>query len=240
MKYFFFDRLKYKTEDANKYYKKFYMMQILNNFMCAIGSSFIALLFTYPFDLAYTRQTAKLVSDGNYKDFRSSFHTRIEYLIYNDFNLKKILDKKIEYNNQVFRYKYYEKFPIAILSSGISTFFNMLGFSLIRKQLEKDSNKSSSSYLYDFIKTLGLTSTLSIIISPIVYPFDSFLKQMQVDGARGYMKKYENNEDALRYFKDRILVFSKEFHRYIIIIFIIFIFIIFIYFFFNFSLILIN
>jgi len=213
MKYFFFDRLKYKTEDTNKYYKKFYIMQLFNNFMCSIGSSFIALLFTYPFDLAYTRQTAKLVPDGNYKDFRNSFHSTTDYLIYNDSSLKKILDNKIEDNQKIFRWKYYEKFPHAIFCSGLSTFLNMLGFSLIRNKLEKDSDSSSnkSNYFKDFIKTVGLTSALSMIISPIIYPFDTILRQLQVNGGRGYMKKYEKSADAIHYLKDHVS--NKDLYR---------------------------
>ena len=212
MKYFLFDRLKYKTEDANKYYKKYYFVQQTQNLLCAIGSSFLALLFTYPFDLAYTRKTAKLVPDGNYQNFKQCFHSHTEYLIYSDASLKKIQEEKKD-NQSSFRWKYYEKFPIAVLLSGFSTFFNMIGFSLIRNQLEKDKNKENNqtSLAVGFVKMLGMTSALTMVTSPLIYPFDTLLRQMQVDGGRGYMKKYENSKEGVIYFSKS---FTKaEFYR---------------------------
>lgn len=210
MKYFFFDRLKYKTEESNKYYKKFIIMQQIQNLLCAFGSSFISLIFTYPFDLAYTRKTAKLITDGNYKNFRQCFHTKTENLIYNDASLKRILDNKLESNNNIFRWKYYDKFSMAICLSGLSTFFNMSGFSLIKNRIKEDKN-NEINFTNKFCNTLGYTSLLTIITSPIIYPFDTLLRQMQVDGGRGYYKKYENLRDGLNQMKIKINTF--EFHR---------------------------
>lgn len=164
----------------------------MNSFM----SCFIALIFTYPIDLAYTRKTGKLILDGNYESYRSCFHTKIDTMIYYDIPLNKMLENQKSKNQFLFS-KYYEGFSYALLLSIVSCFFNMIGFSII---YEKLSNKvENNNYSIDhYISLIGYTSSLAILTSPFIYPFDTLLRHAQVNGGRGYVNRNEMKLDGLK------------------------------------------
>ena len=198
MKYFFFDRLKYKQNDSNKFYKNYHFIQFFNNLLTSFSSAFIALIFTYPFDLAYTRKAAKLVPDGNYENYRSCFNTKIDNMIYNNVPLNKIVESQV-YKNQLFFVKYYDNFSLALIYSTISCTVNMLGFSLIKNKVSKNNQEEKKNYSFgSFIKLLGYTSTLTLFTSPIIYPFESILKKFQVNGGRGYNLIFQDNKEGFK------------------------------------------
>lgn len=199
MKYFFFDRLKFKQEESNKYYKNYYFIQFINNFFRSFASAFLALIFTYPLDLAYTRKAGKLIPDGNYETYRSCFHTKIDNMIYYDIPVTKMLESQKE-KNQLLVSKYYEKVSFALMLSTMTCFTNMIGFAFIRDKIESNNRENKQYSIENFFKLLGMTTTLTILTSPIIYPFDTMLKQMQVNGARGYNLKYSNNNEGIKQF----------------------------------------
>lgn len=197
MKYFFFDRLKYKQNESNKYYKNYYFVQFFNNVFRSFFSSFIALAFTYPMDLAYTRKAGKLVPDGNYDSYRSCFHTKIDTMIYSDIPLNKMMETQKD-KNQILVSKYYEGFSYALLLSTVSCFTNMIGFAFIRDKLAHKSEENKEYSIKSFFRLLGYTSTMAFLTSPFIYPFDTLLRQVQINGARGYNLKYEKSSEISR------------------------------------------
>lgn len=199
MKYFFFDRFKYSRDQSNKHNKSYHFIQFFNNVFTSYASSFIALLFTYPFDLAYSRKAGKLVLDGNYNNFRNCFHTKIDTMIFYDIPLDKMMEMQKKKSGFLVS-KYYEGFSFALMLSSISLVANMTGFEFIRNKVQNSrsddaANKYSAS---NFFKLIGYTSALTIITSPIIYPFDTLLRQNQVNGARGYNNKFDNGFHNLR------------------------------------------
>ena len=173
-------------------------IQFFNNLLTSFSSAFIALIFTYPFDLAYTRKAAKLVPDGNYENYRSCFNTKIDNMIYNNVPLNKIVESQV-YKNQLFFVKYYDNFSLALIYSTISCTVNMLGFSLIKNKVSKNNQEEKKNYSFgSFIKLLGYTSTLTLFTSPIIYPFESILKKFQVNGGRGYNLIFQDNKEGFK------------------------------------------
>lgn len=197
MKYLFFDRLKQKRDQANKYYKSYYMLRFLNNVFTSFTSCFTALVFTYPFDLAYSRKAGKLsTADGNYNSFRSCFHTKIDTMIYYDIPLNQMLEMQKK-TGGIALSKYYEGFSYALLLSTIGLSLNMVGFSLIRDKVANGSDNKRSS-VPGFFKLLGYTSALTLVTSPFVYPFDTLLRHVQVNGGRGYNNKFDRGYDYVK------------------------------------------
>ena len=203
MKYSLFDRFKHKRDQSNKYYKSYYFIQFFNNVFSSFASSLIALFFTYPFDLAYSRKAGKLVLDGNYNLIRNCFHTKIDNMLYYDIPLNKMLEMQKKKNNLLVS-KYYEGFACALLLSTVSLSANMIGFAFIKdKVINSKENGNNVKYsVGNFLKLIGYTSALTILTSPLVYPFDTLLRQIQVNGGRGYNNKFERGLDN---FKSMIL-----------------------------------
>lgn len=200
MKYFLFDRFKNKRDQANKYYKSYYLIQFFNNILCSFGSCFTALVFSYPFDLAYSRKAGKLALDGNYNNFRSCFHTKIDTMLYYDIPLNKMLEMQNKQKSFLVS-KYYEGFAYACLASVVSLSVNMLGFAFIRDKLEQKTEDKERNWKYSvrqFFKVVGYTSVLTLLTSPFVYPFDTLLRQVQVNGGRGYNNKFESGYEAMK------------------------------------------
>lgn len=220
MKYFLFDRLKHKRDQANKYYKSYYLIQFFNNVLSAFASSFIALALTYPFDLAYSRKAGKLTLDGNYNTFRSCFHTKIDTMLYYDIPLNKMLEMQKKKSSILFS-KYYEGFAYALLLSTISLSVNMVGFTLIKNKIQgsssQEENKQAKSFSFkEFFRVLGYTSALALLASPLVYPFDTLLRQVQVNGGHGYANKFESGVEAIKSLIVKRNV--KGMYRYVLLI----------------------
>jgi len=127
-------------------------------------------------------------------------------MIYYDIPLNKMLEMQKK-KNTIMVWKYYEGFVFALLLSAVSLSFNMAGFEFIKGKLhQQDGNDSSSaekasygSYsVKEFCRVLGYTSLLSLLTSPFVYPFDTMLRQVQVNGGRGYNNKFDSGIELMK------------------------------------------
>jgi len=157
-------------------------------------SSVVALVFTYPIDLALTRKSGKLIPDGNYETYRSCFHTKIDTMINYNIPINKMIEEQ-KNKNQILFSKYYEGFAYALLLSSVNLFTNMIGFAFIKDKLSNNREENKKYSLTNFLKLLGYTTALSILTSPFIYPFDTILRIIQVNGGRGFLNKIDSGRE---------------------------------------------
>lgn len=145
-KFTFHERIKYYIKNTIPNY------QFLASASSALAAGFTTAIFSYPFDLTYTRIACEL-NKGKYASLK-------------DYNFRSNFGKFLGY---------YDGFSYAIIENGINSAFVFAAFQIIRSQ--KDSNTLSDNTNLFFISTaVGIGSSL------ITYPLNTFRRIIQLKG----------------------------------------------------------
>lgn len=200
IKTLFYERIKYRFKNYQDLIKKqklkIYFLDFFINFLSATTSSLICLVFTFPFDMAYTRMAAEYnCKKFYYKNMSDSFeitNTQRSVLRYLD---------------------YYPGFRFALLQQFVNSTISLLGYSMLHFLININKNEKPSSinnYKYFIIGPFFV----SFIASIITYPFDTIKRLMQTSGAKGFRKL--RSIEVLKEFSINPLRFYSGFYIYLL------------------------
>jgi hypothetical protein len=136
--------------------KKYYIpgFNYLTLLFSAFMSSLITLIFTYPFDVAFTRAAVNLNYDKSYQKLSDCFMSNPQQSI--------VL-------------RYYSGLTLGIAQTLVHSTITLLGYQILNESLYK-VDKDNVTYLSVF----GKTSLIGLIASIISYPFDTVKRRYQV------------------------------------------------------------
>jgi hypothetical protein len=181
VKILIFDRIKHTEAQAKEFINKFkYKILGVNyilSFVSALSASVISLIVTFPFDLAYSRYTAQINNDNNYKRMKDCFHSTSLTPETNQFDRR--------------RAKYFNGFTISLYQSALFSTITLLGYQAMPSIPYFQSY--GESQFRKSLKTFTGTSIIALMASIVSYPFDTIKRQVQVNGAKGYKLVYKNN-----------------------------------------------
>lgn len=193
------DRLKDKSKTFDKYLKSKNLDIFGTEYIVRVGmtfwSSFLSVVFTYPFDMAYTRIAGSMNRYNQYVRAGDAFHV-IE--VQNPGETPKSEMKAPSRNPFA---KYYGGMSVALYQAVLYSTITLTGYQLLHYSMElKNINETmkETNYLIRYIKTFAATSGIGLLASVITYPLDTLKRQMQVNGARGYALIYLNVKEGLR------------------------------------------
>jgi hypothetical protein len=153
-----FDRLKYRQGAMMKQYeeKKYYIpgFYYITTLLMAFISSAVTLIFTYPFDNAYTRAAANLSYEKRYLKLQDCFMGNPEQSIMT---------------------RYYSGLTFGVIQTLVHSTITLAGFQLLQSGLFKN-DKDNISY----INVFGGTSAISLLASVASYPFDTVKRRYQI------------------------------------------------------------
>lgn len=186
-----YDRIK-NRENEYKEFGKRYKIPLANFFASLTGSffsSFITVLATHPYELAYTRMVGRF--NSQYPNMKSCFH-EMNHVKIGDAIVNVPKDKIIKPKKESPIIKYYTGLPAAFYQSVVYSTISLIGYQFIYDNINSSKNEK--------FKTLMLTSLVGLVSAAVSYPFDTLKRQIMVNGANGYQLEYKYFYEAMNKF----------------------------------------
>lgn len=172
-----YDKIKnaYMPLDESRYSGIDYYWRFLASasMICSVTAA-----FAYPLDLIHTRITSDMSKKGQQRLFTTTFDC------FNRTNIdegRKGLFKGVE---------------VSMASSAARCLLTLpvLDFVRSNSKLVEGENKM----VKEFNQKLGISLMASLVISSIIYPFDTIKRNMQLNGARGHYTQYKGAFDCFK------------------------------------------
>lgn len=132
---------------------------------------------TYPLDLIHTRMATDMAPRGQDRKYATTFDC---------FNKTNI--------DEGFRAGLYKGWQISAFAAALRSAMTLPVIDYVRSG--SSSAGQSNAYVGAFFDKIGVALLSSVVLSMILYPFDTAKRCLQLNGVRGYSRAYAGSRDV--------------------------------------------
>lgn len=168
----FYDRIKHTLMpySPNKYSGLDYFIRAQCAAIMCMG---VSTIFTYPFDTLHTRLSADMTPPERQRIYTSTFQC---------FNRTNIDEG---------RFGCYKGIEFAIAASIVRAVFQMPVYDMVKWMADK-SGASQDGMVGSFTQRIGASLISGLTLATILYPFDTFKRNSQLNGGIGYRQAFSD------------------------------------------------